>query len=82
MLVCKGYIRKIPNYHKNSRETKYKHKMFQYKMSNNTIKITFLLHNYKKSITTRKADGQGLAINYDRQIQGMTNFRVNFVINK
>ena len=56
-------------------------------MCNNTIKIVL---NY---ITTRKAangikkiinavDGQGLANNYDRQIQGRTNFRGSFVMLK
>ena len=53
-------------------------------MYNNTIKITLY------SITTRKAakginniinaaDAQGLVDNYDRQIQGQTNFRSTFV---
>ena len=56
-------------------------------MCNNTIKITLYC------ITTRKAakrikniinavDGQGLANNYDRQIQGQTNFRSTFVMLK
>ena len=56
-------------------------------MWNNTIKITLYC------ITTRKAtkgiknriiavDGQGLANNYERQIQGQTNFRSTFVMLK
>ena len=56
-------------------------------MCNSTIKITLYF------ITTRKAakgikniinavDGQGLANNYDRQIQGQTNFRSTFVMLK
>ena len=56
-------------------------------MYNNTIKITL---NCK---TTRKAangiknivnafDRQGLASNYDKQIQGQTNFRSTFVMLK
>ncbi len=54
-------------------------------MCNNTIKITFLLHNYKKMAIGIKnkfiaVDGQGLANNYDRQIKGQTNLGITFVI--
>ena len=52
---------------------------YKCKMCNNTFKITFLLHNYKKSRKRDKeqnnaVDGQGLANNYDGTIQGQTNF--------
>ena len=59
----------------------------KWNMCNNTIKITL------NCITTRKAtkginiiidavDGQGLANNYDTEIQGKTNFRSTFVMLK
>ena len=38
-------------------------------MCNNTMKIT-LLHNCKKGSKINAVDGQGLAISYDRPIQG------------
>ena len=54
---------------------------------NYTIKLAFLLHNYKKAakgIKERKnaVDGHGLANNYDRKIQGQTNFKTTFVMLK
>ena len=48
----------------------------------------FILHNYKKSRKKDEehhfnvVDEQGLAHNYDRQIQGQTNFISTFVILK
>ena len=66
---------------------KNKQTFYKCNMCNNTIKITVYC------ITTRKAakrikniinvvDGQGLANNYDRQIQRQTNFRSTFVMLK
>ena len=77
---------KNPNGHKHGRETQDQEdsaNIYNCNMYNNTIKITLYC------ITTRKAakgisnivnavDGQGLATNYDRQIQGQTNFRSTF----
>ena len=81
---------KNPNWHKNGRETqtrKNQQTFYKCNMCNNTIKITLYC------ITTRNAakgikniinavDGQGLANNYDIQIQGQTNFRSTFVMLK
>ena len=60
---------------------------YKYNMCNRTIKLTFLLHNYKKSCKRDEeqiyaVDGHGLAYNYDRQIKGQTNFRTTLVMLK
>ena len=71
----------------NHKTRKNQQTFFKLNMCNNTIKITLYC------ITTRKTakgiqniiiaiDGQGLANNYDRQIQGPTNFRSTFDIIK
>ena len=54
---------------------------------NYTIKLAFLLHNYNKSCerdkeTNYAVDGHGLANNYERKIQGLTNFKTTFVMVK
>ena len=56
-------------------------------MCNYKIKLNFLLQKYKKSYKTDKeqnyrVDGHRLAKNYDRQIQGQTNFRTTIVMVK
>ena len=56
-------------------------------MCNNTIKITLYWKTTRKATKEIKnlnnaVDGQGLANNYDRQIQGKTNFRSTFVMLK
>ena len=90
MPVFKCYICKNPNWHKNGRETQDQEEsanIYKCNMCNNTIKITLYC------ITTRKTakgiknminavDVQGVANNYDRQIQGQTNFRSTFVVLK
>ena len=56
-------------------------------MCNNTIKITLYCITRRKAAKGIKniiiaVHGQGLANNYDRQIQGQNNFRSTFVILK
>ena len=52
-------------------------------MCNNKIKITLYCRTTRKSAKVIKnivnaVDGQGLANNYDRQIQGLTNLIITF----
>ena len=61
--------------------------MFKCNMCNNIIKITLYCTTTRKAAKWRKniinaVGGQGLANNYDRQIQGQTNFRSTFVMLK
>ena len=56
-------------------------------MCNNTTKITLYCITTRKAIKGIKniitaVDGQGLANNYDKQIQGLTNLQSTFVMFK
>ena len=66
---------KMVEKHKMSKDQQ---KFYKCKMCNNTIKITFSQHNYKKSHNFNAVDGQGLANNYDRPIKEQTTFRITF----
>ena len=69
-----------------------KHKMskdqqifYECNMCNNTMRITFLLKKEEEKRMLNKlnvVDGQGLATNYDGQIQGQTNFKISFFMLK
>ena len=61
--------------------------LYKCNMCNNTIKIASYCITKRKTAKGIKniiiaVDGQGLANNYDSQIQGQTNFRSTFVIIK
>ena len=71
--IFKCYICKNPigrNMVEKQKMSKNQKTFYKCNMCNNTIKITFLLHNYKKSRLINAVDGQGMANNNDRQIQG------------
>ena len=90
MPVFKCYICKNPYWHKivEKHKTKKNQQTF-YKcyMCNITMKITLYYITSRKAAKEIKkiihgVDGQGLAKNFDRQIQGPTNFRNIFFMLK
>jgi hypothetical protein len=89
-LYANASICKNPNWRKNGRERQDQQEVayiYKSNMCNNTIKITLFCIATRKSAKginniINAVDGQGLANNFDRQIQELTNFRSTFVMLK
>ena len=92
MTVFNSYISQYYNWHNNAMVEKHKmskdlQTVYKFNMCNYTLKLTFLLLNFKKRCKRDKeqhyaVDGHGPATIYARKVQGLKNFRTSFVMLK